>query len=153
MNHIGYKLGIMQTIYDLYQPEFTPVPLGRVRHDGWTPERQRRFLMALAAMGTVDSAARAVGMSRISAYKLKAREGAESFAAEWDRAIGFGRAIHFDYAMERAMNGVTIVKMRLGNAFEIEHGPDRKQIMKVLRVPPPPRSSHRPRGATAPTAR
>jgi molybdenum-dependent DNA-binding transcriptional regulator ModE len=47
-----------------------------VRHDGWTPERQRLFLVALAAMGTVDSAAQAVGMSRISAYNLKKRVGA-----------------------------------------------------------------------------
>jgi hypothetical protein len=120
-----------------YEPDFTPVPLTRVRHDGWTPDRQRQYLIALAAMGTVDSAARAVGMSRISAYKLKGREGAESFAAEWDRAVGFGRAMQFDYAMERAINGVTTVRMRLGGAFE--SGRDSKQIMKVLRVPPPPR--------------
>jgi hypothetical protein len=127
----------MKTNYDLYEPEFTPVPLARVRHDGWTPERQRLFLIALAAMGTVDSAAQAVSMSRISAYKLKGREGAESFAAEWDRAIGFGKAMQYDYAMERAINGVTTVKMRLGGAFEIETGRDMKQIMKVLRLPPP----------------
>jgi molybdenum-dependent DNA-binding transcriptional regulator ModE len=62
----------MKTISD-YEPEFTPVALDRVRHDGWTPERQRLFLVALAAMGTVDSAAQAVGMSRISAYNLKKR--------------------------------------------------------------------------------
>jgi hypothetical protein len=129
----------MQTNYDFYEPEFTPVPLARVRHDGWTPERQRLFLIALAAMGTVDSAAQAVSMSRVSAYKLKGREGAESFAAEWDRAIGFGKAMQYDYAMERAINGVTTMKMRLGGAFEIEHGRDMKQIMKVLRVPPPRR--------------
>jgi hypothetical protein len=122
-----------------YEPDFTPVPLARTRHDGWTPERQRQYLIALAAMGTVDSAARAVGMSRISAYKLKDREGAESFAAEWDRAVGFGRAMQFDYAMERAINGVTTVRMRLGGAFEFETGRDTKQIMKVLRMPPPPR--------------
>jgi hypothetical protein len=29
----------MKTISD-YEPEFTPVALDRVRHDGWTPERQ-----------------------------------------------------------------------------------------------------------------
>ena len=125
-----------------YEPDFTPVPLARVRHDGWTPERQRRFLIALAAMGTVDSAAQAVGMSRISAYKLKKRSDAESFAAEWDRAVGYGRDMLFDYAMERAINGVTTVRMRLGGAFEFEQGRDSKQIMKVLRVPPPPRASY-----------
>ena len=127
-----------------YEPEFTPVPLARTRHDGWTPERQRQFLIALAALGTVDAAAQAVGMSRISAYNLKKRDGAESFAREWDRAVGFGRSMTFDYAMERAMNGITTVRMRIGGAFEFEHGRDTKQIMKVLRLPPPRRDSIAP---------
>jgi hypothetical protein len=133
----------MRTISD-YEPEFTPVPLARIRHDGWTPERQRLFLIALAALGTVDAAAQAVRMSRISAYNLKKRSGADSFAREWDRAVGFGRNITFDYAMERAINGVTTIKMRLGGAFEFEHGRDTKQIMKVLRLPPPRRDANAP---------
>ena len=133
----------MQTISD-YEPEFTPVPLARVRHDGWTPERQRLFLIALAALGTVDAAAQAVGMSRISAYNLKKRSDAESFAREWDRAVGFGRSMMFDYAMERAINGVTTIRMRLGGAFEFEYGRDTKQIMKVLRLPPPRQDAKAP---------
>ena len=131
---------IMRTISD-YEPKFTPVSLDRVRHDGWTPERQRLFLVALAAMGTVDSAAQAVGMSRISAYNLKKRADAGSFADEWDRALGFGRGMMFDYAMERAIYGVTTIKMRLGGAFEVQTGPDIKQIMRVLRLPPPRRDA------------
>ncbi len=127
-----------------YEPDFTPVPLARTRHDGWTPERQRLFLIALAALGTVDAAAQAVGMSRISAYNLKKRDGAESFAREWDRAVGFGRSMMFDYAMERAINGITTVRMRIGGAFEFEHGRDTKQIMKVLRLPPPRRDANAP---------
>jgi hypothetical protein len=127
-----------------YEPTFTPVPLARVRHDGWTPERQRKFLIALAALGTVDAAAQAVGMSRISAYNLKKRDGAGSFACEWDRAVGFGRSMMFDYAMERAINGITTVRMRIGGAFEFETGRDTKQIMKVLRLPPPRRDTNAP---------
>jgi hypothetical protein len=133
----------METISD-YEPEFAPVPLARARHDGWTPQRQRLFLIALAALGTVDAAAQAVGMSRISAYNLKKRDGAASFAREWDRAVGFGRSMMFDYAMERAINGVTTVRMRIGGAFEFEHGRDTKQIMKVLRLPPPRRAANPP---------
>ena len=125
----------MRTISD-YEPEFTPVALDRVRHDGWTPERQRLFLIALAALGTVDSAAQAVGMSRISAYNLKKRADAGSFAEEWDRALGFGRDMMFDYALERAIYGVTSIKMRLGGAFEFQTGPYEKHLMKVMRVPP-----------------
>jgi hypothetical protein len=131
---------IIRTISD-YEPKFTPVALDRVRHDGWTPERQRLFLVALAAMGTVDSAAQAVGMSRISAYNLKKRADAGSFADEWDRALGFGRGMMFDYVMARAIHGVTTIKMRLGGAFEVQTGPDIKQFMKVLRLPPPRRAA------------
>ncbi|WP_397592545.1 hypothetical protein [Sphingorhabdus sp.] len=137
----------MRTISD-YEPEFTPVTLDRVRHDGWTPERQRLFLIALAALGTVDSAAQAVGMSRISAYNLKKRADAGSFAEEWDRALGFGRDMMFDYALERAIYGVTSIKMRLGGAFEFQTGPDDKHLMKVMRVPPPRRDTKaRPRAS------
>lgn len=137
----------MQTISD-YEPEFTPVTLDRVRHDGWTPERQRLFLIALAALGTVDSAAQAVGMSRISAYNLKKRADAGSFAEEWDRALGFGRDMMFDYALERAIYGVTSIKMRLGGAFEFQTGPDDKHLMKVMRVPTPRRDAKaRPRAS------
>lgn len=32
-------------------PQFEPVPRLHVRHDGWTPERQRAFIKALAETG------------------------------------------------------------------------------------------------------
>jgi hypothetical protein len=46
-----------------------------------------------------------------------------------------------DYAMERAIHGVTTIKMRLGGAFEIQMVPDTKQILKLLRLPPPRRTA------------
>ncbi|MBP6441487.1 MAG: hypothetical protein KA252_02420 [Sphingorhabdus sp.] len=105
-------------------------------------------MIALAALGTVDSAAQAVGMSRISAYNLKKRAGAGSFADEWERALGFGRDMMFDYALERAIYGVTTIKMRLGGAVEFQTGPDDKHLMKVMRVPPPRRDAKaRPRAS------
>ena len=42
----------------------------RVRRDGWTPERQLRFLDVLGRTRSVTKAARAAGMSRESAYRL-----------------------------------------------------------------------------------
>jgi hypothetical protein len=68
-------------------PAFLPVPL-RARHDGWTPERQAAFLVALAAAGSVSSAVRKVGMSRESAYALRKHPGGASFAAVWDAVLG-----------------------------------------------------------------
>jgi hypothetical protein len=64
-------------------PAFYPVPT-RTRRDGWTVERQADFLGMLAETGSVIGACEAVGISRKSAYQLRARPGAESFAAAWD---------------------------------------------------------------------
>lgn len=116
-------------------PEFTPVPMARSRHDGWTPERQRMFIAALSATGTVDSAARSVGMTRMAAYNLRKRDGAESFADAWERAIDTGRARVFDYAMDRALNGVTTLRLRLGGTIDISHGPDKAMITTMLKSP------------------
>ena len=59
---------------------FYPVPT-RTRRDGWTVQRQTDFLGMLAETGSVIGACEAVGMSRKSAYRLRALPGAESFAA------------------------------------------------------------------------
>jgi hypothetical protein len=61
-------------------PAFYPVPT-RTRRDGWTVARQADFLGLLAETGSVIGACEAVGMSRKSAYRLRALPGAESFAA------------------------------------------------------------------------
>ena len=68
-------------------PAFHPVPL-RGRADGWTPRRQAAFIGHLAQTGSVATAARAVGMARETAYRLRRRLGAEGFAAAWDAALG-----------------------------------------------------------------
>ena len=68
-------------------PAFLPVP-GRHRADGWTVLRQAAFLVALARTGSVSQATREVGMARETAYRLRARAGAESFAATWDHVLG-----------------------------------------------------------------
>lgn len=93
---------------------FAPVPQQRRRADGWSPETQARFIRALEAMGSVGPAAKAVGMARASAYRLLDRPGAESFARAWDRAIAMGRTRQYSYAMERALDGVTIVRVLRG---------------------------------------
>ena len=67
-------------------PAFTPVKL-RGRKDGWSAEVQCAFLAALYKTGSVAAAAKAVGRSRASAYKLRERRGAESFARSWDKVL------------------------------------------------------------------
>lgn len=74
-------------------PFFRPVPL-RTRADGWSEARQCAFLTQLYVTGLVTAAARSVGMTRASAYWLRNRPGAESFAHAWDHVLtapGSGR--------------------------------------------------------------
>lgn len=68
-------------------PAFLPVPL-RARADGWTPKRQAAFLAQLALTRSVREAARRVGMARETAYRLRQKPGAASFAETWDRILG-----------------------------------------------------------------
>jgi hypothetical protein len=59
----------------------------RIRRDGWTPERQLRFLDALASTRSVARAAAAAGMSREGAYRLRNRSDGTLLAILWDRAL------------------------------------------------------------------
>ncbi len=118
---------------DIAAPAFTPVPMARTRHDGWTVPRQTAFLRALSVTGSVSSAARMVGMSRKAAYGLRARAGAESFALAWEIALGEGQARAFEWLMERALNGVTTIQLRTGGVVEVGHGPDRRLVANPLR--------------------
>jgi hypothetical protein len=65
--------------------QFTPVPVRR-RRDGWTLERQRRYVAALFETGHKGKAARAVGMTEQSAAKLLRRPDAASFARACEAA-------------------------------------------------------------------
>jgi molybdenum-dependent DNA-binding transcriptional regulator ModE len=56
----------------------------------WSPSRALAFLEALARCGSVAGAARAVGVSRNSAYRL--RERAPAFAEGWLLAQRLGLA-------------------------------------------------------------
>lgn len=117
---------------------FAPVPQQRRRADGWTPVTQERFIRALEAMGSVGAAAKAVGMSRRSAYKLRDHDGADSFADAWDRALDLGRGRMFDYAMDRALNGVTTVRIFRGGAIDVSCGPNMDLVNAAIREPSAP---------------
>jgi len=53
----------------------------------WTPAKQRIFLAALLEIGSVARAARAAGMSRSSAHRLRARLAGTPFDRLWDHAL------------------------------------------------------------------
>lgn len=85
---------------------FTPVPC-RPRIDGWTPERQRAFIAALARSGSVARACALVGLSRRSAYKLRDHPGGQSFRLAWDAArdLAFARRAASYRAIRDAIGG------------------------------------------------
>lgn len=83
--------GTACSLKPVLQPPFC-VPHWRMtsiptRRDGWTVARQARFLQVLAATRSVTRAASAVGMSRESAHRLRARDPDGLFAAMWARAL------------------------------------------------------------------
>jgi hypothetical protein len=112
---------------------FTAVAQTRKRGNGWSPIQQERFILALEVMGSVRPAARAVGMSRASAYKLRDRPDAESFARSWDLALEIGRQRQFDCAMDQAINGVTTIHVRRGGSVTVKGGPDMRLIHSAIR--------------------
>ncbi|MBU0557699.1 MAG: hypothetical protein KKD64_09185 [Alphaproteobacteria bacterium] len=85
-------------------PQNALVPV-RARQDGWTPERQRAFLEALADTGCVDAAAKSVGMTRQSAWRLRRRSDARAFDLAWDAALERAMQQLVSVALERAING------------------------------------------------
>ena len=70
------------------------------------PDRQRKFIAALAASGIVTDAARVIGATVEALYQLRHREGAEEFAAAWDAAVDRAMARVEGEALARAIDGV-----------------------------------------------
>jgi len=83
----------------------TAVPPRAQRHDGWTPERQRAFLEAVADGHSAETAARSVGLSPASAYALRRRAAGAAFALGWDAARLLARETVADALTARAVDG------------------------------------------------
>ena len=93
------------TDYDPADYRWVPVRR-RPRLDGWTEEKQRRFIEVLADTGLVGAAAKAVGMSRETAYRLRRSAHGAAFARAWDAARHHAGGLIEDIAFERAIHGV-----------------------------------------------
>ena len=125
-------------------PFFHPVPV-RSRRDGWTVARQCEFLARLYLTGSVSEAARAVGMSRASAYRLREREGAEGFAHAWDAIFvppGMGRIavpkpdwrkVTSPTLARRMQTGLVQPLIHRGRIAAIRRKPDNFSMLRLLR--------------------
>ena len=114
-------------------PTFTPVPRLCARHDGWTPERQRGFIEALADLGSVRAAANAVGMTPESAYMLRRHEQAAGFRKAWESALDRGVERLEDTAMERALHGVEVPVYSYGKLVGTRRVFNDRLLMFILR--------------------
>lgn len=131
---------------------FDPVPSASKRHDGWTPERQRGFIEALACTGSVKAAARAVGMATEGAYQLRLHDDLGEFRAAWARALDSGVQRLLDAALERAIEGVPNPVFHKGEQVGERRWFDTRLTMFILRyrmpeqfgpMPLPPRAKDR----------
>ena len=95
-------------------PDFAPVPRQSSRHDGWTPERQRGFIEALADTGSVKHAAHAVNMTAVGAYYLRRQPEADDFRKAWEAALALGVQRLEDVAMDRALHGIEVPVYHFG---------------------------------------
>lgn len=114
-------------------PDFTPVPRKCERHDGWTPERQKLFIEALADYGNVRAACDSVGLTTVGAYRLRRQPGAEEFAAAWEAALACGVKVLEDALMDRALNGVEVPVVSFGKLVCTRKVYDNRLGMFILR--------------------
>lgn len=114
-------------------PSFTPVPRKCQRHDGWTPERQRGFIEALADTGSVRAAAHAATMTPESAYLLRRHPEAGEFRKAWEAALALGVQRLEDVAMDRALNGVEVPVYHFGAVVGTRRVYNDRLLMFLLR--------------------
>lgn len=120
--------------------------LPAVRHDGWTPQKQAAFLNELAATHCVATAARAVGMSRVSAYHLRARLKGEPFDRAWSAALLCRIDLLAEAALDRALNGVEVPHFYKGEQVGTSRRFDERLTVALLAL----RASGRGPGQAAP---
>lgn len=115
---------------------FDPVPV-RARRDGWTPRRQYFFILALARGYSPDKAAALLGMTRKTAYELRAKPGGEGFAAAWAAAVARARARRMaaraPSLSERARHGEWHPRLYRGRLIGWELRPANARAMGILK--------------------
>lgn len=96
---------------DTPPPANLPVPAAkaapapyRVRHDGWTAERQNIFIESLAKTRCVRDASRMAGISWNSAYRHRKR--CPAFRERWALALRRSETTIGEIAWKRAVEGV-----------------------------------------------
>jgi hypothetical protein len=117
--------------------DYTPVTLRRTRHDGWTAERQRTFLLALAETGCISVACEEAGITTRSAYRLRHHPSGAPFAEAWDQALRFATARLMTLAYERSIRGSIREQWRDGKLVgEVRQPSDRLLALLLTHLAP-----------------
>ena len=109
------------------QPAFL---IDTCRHDGWTRQRRRSFLEALAEGQRIERACAQVGMSKTSAYKLRRRD--PRFAFAWSAALQYARPDRVLSLLNPAVDGQVRIVTRKDGSVVRHHGFDNRAAMAQL---------------------
>lgn len=110
----------------------------------WTFAKMAAFLRMLSATHSVSEAARIVGMSRQSAYKLRARLKGQPFDLAWDCVTRRQYDALAQAALERAIHGVEVPHFHKGELIHTSRRYDERLTVAMLAMrnrlaPLPPR--------------
>ncbi len=110
----------------------TPLTPGyRVRHDGFTADRQRRFLAVLQYSGCVADACRVIGVSTTTAYRVRKQH--SKFAEKWDKALCAAQYGLEAIAYKRAVEGTETIVIRNGVEYERRIAPSDTMLALLIK--------------------
>ena len=119
----------------LSPPPASPAPdPSQANGPRWTPRKMTEFLRALASTHSVSHAAKAVGMSRQSAYRLRSRLKGMAFDAAWDEAFHHSYCNLAYAALERALNGTEVPHYYKGELIGTSRRFDERLTVGLLRL-------------------
>ena len=100
----------------------------------WTADKMTEFLRMLAATHSVSAAAKSVGMSRQSAYKLRSRLEGKAFDVAWNQAF-HQSYVNLPYAaLERALNGYEVPHYYKGELIGTSRRYDERLTVALLKL-------------------
>jgi hypothetical protein len=100
----------------------------------WTSTRMIAFLHALAATHSVKAAAKSVGMSRQSAYRLRSKLKGLAFDAAWDEVFKHSYENLPYAALERALNGIKVPHYYKGELIGTSRRYDERLTVTLLKM-------------------
>src|SRR5690606_25272034 len=113
-------------------PPKPPQPVYVAPGDRWNKPKMAEFLRHLAATQSVAAAARAVGMGRQSAYKLRARLKGQPFDIAWEAAFRHGYDNLAHGALELALEGAEVPHYHQGELVGTHRKYDERLTVALL---------------------